>query len=633
MPNDLSPYELNFENTESKPEDSHYDLSFKSEPKSTPEIKEKPSLDWRQKLEVGTLAVHKGVLNFTSKILSMIPSDTLRSKVQQHYKSVENDLENVKQKYDTYIPQVGEFTGEMLATAPVGAALGGVMRAASALGKMAPLGLQTLVKYGAGVGGSAAVMGGQEAMRYNPEKPDEMINTQAAGQALSNPLTYGLGALGTKLGTYAQNAQKYGDAQKILPGVFPRDTRPAGLTNKILSTAFDSIPTITGFGKRVEQLDNLGDDLRQFVTKVSGSPEALHAKDLEKMSASALQKGLKGMVTGERELWSKPFKTIPISDADAVRKSASMFSRGMESNLNELPISLNNDFAKINSALKDKNLTVDSLKNAYSAYGSMLPKIWKAKLGNMGREAAEKIKSAQDDIMSKIESTLHNSGNQGAFDDFIAAREYSQRWHQYQRELPKIQKALTDETAARQLVKGLISDSTTVNQNKLMSTMDKAGQAQVQALKISKALEAAEDGTGKINIPAFLKATGESSSTPELFGKNYETIKGLNKLLGNINSATQAPTLSRSVGALGAVGMGAAAASGVPGGAAAVVALPVLTWAVNHPVAKNLLARLSNNVSKSQYEYITNRVQSLLIKGGFNLTNDENGNPALTEKK
>lgn len=549
-----------------------------------------------KKLDAINTGVHRGVTHFTYKLLSMIPSEKGRANIKAADKRLDEEQQsNIEAGMGGYA-KGGELAGEMLATLPVAGPLGGVMKGASALGKALPYGAKTLGKYGAAGVGGAGVLAGMESQRYDPENPGGLLNTEAAGRALESPLSYAMPMAGAKLGAWAEQSRKLQQGRQTIPQLLPRDVLEPGMTRKMSHRFFDSLPMVTGMGKRINQLESIGDDVQGVIQRLSGGNEALMSKNLIKYSGAKLQGALKRIKKGQTELWSKPFLKKPITDGVEVRDISREALDLIEEVKTAVPLAGRSQ-TLIDKTLRKGTLKVDDVKNVQSIIGDVISGVKKTNSGGVGRDLTKQLTDIRHRLMNPIQKSLQGE----ELKDFMAAREYSSRYYKMQEATPQLKKAMYDEIAARKLIGKVISDTETVDRKAVLGIMSPKGQQAAQAAKVAKALEQS-DVDGKINLSSFINRTAEKTNTPELLGDSYTAIKGLNKHLSSINEAVHG-------GGEGMVNKVMAAG--------ALITYPAAAMFANHPPLKRIAGALTKNLSSSSYKYLSESLQKQLTRAGF----------------
>lgn len=574
-----------------------------------PVVKKEPG--FLKKLDMINTGVHRGVTHFTHKLMSLLPlGKDYQERIKRADEAVEREQQSNIQTYGSLYPKIGEIGGELLATLPVGGLYGKVTQGAQALGKTLPLGFQTIGKYGASALGGAGVLAGMETQRYDADRPDQLLNTEAAVDALKNPLSYVLPAVGTKLSTWADKSRQLGVAKESVKGIMARDILEPGPIRKVSHQFFDSLPMLTGLGKRAKQIEHIGDDIQRFISKVSGGNEAVLSKDLIKFAGTKVQSALQRIKRGGDQLWNQPFKTKVIADTQGVKDNvlnAIDILKGSGIPLEAKTIKF------LNQGMRKGGITVEDVKNLQSIIGDAAINAKNAGAGGIGNRMSKELIDTKNGLLDEIQKSLSPADMK----DFMAAREYSARQFQMYKEAPKLQKALESEVASRKLIKDLLSETEMSPKKSVMNIMSPRGQKAVQAAKIAKALEDS-DIDGKINLTSFLNKTSEKTQTPEILGnQTYKALQGLNKYLSSVNEASQGNWWKQ------ATLMGGLAAGGsAVAGPSALIAYPVATFIANHSPLKTALHALTKKLPDSTYKYLTQSIENQLVKGGFLMTRE-----------
>lgn len=584
------------------------------------EEKKRPEApSFMKKLDMITTGVHRGVTHFTLKMMSLIPNEKLRGRIKEVDKNIQKAYEEDIKSYGGLYPKIGEVAGEMLATSPIIGPYGKLLQGAKAIGKAAPVGLKTLGKYGASALGGAGLSAATETQRYNPDNPGELLNTEAAGEALSNPASYLAPMVGTKLMAWGDKARALQEGREVVSNLLPRDLSQPGASRKLSQTIFDALPAITGMGKRTQQLESIGDDVGRLITGMASDAKAIKSKDLIGFAGRELQSGIASLKNGQKELWNKPFIKEAVPNGISAIKGP--VNRGIAI-LEESGLPLSGSAVKmLKASLNKQKLTVGDVKNIQSVLGKAVSSINEGNYGGLGNQVAKELSATRAELFEPIRRSLSGS----ALKDFTAAREYSARVFQMEEAFPQLKTALRDEVAARKLIKSLISPTERFDKSKLMAINTSSGQKATKAARLAKALEDSNVG-GKLSLSSFLKKTSEYTDMPELMGDSYKAVQGLNKYLTVINEANQSKNLMRSltVGATVAGAAGYASSSEDPSTAivGALVTYPALLFAANNPWAKSAFGALTKDMSKSGFDYMMQRIGNNLSRFGYFLNNN-----------
>ena len=484
-------------------------------------VKQEPG--FMKKLDMINTGVHRGVTNFTFALMSKLPfGDRWQNAIKAADANVEAEQQKNKDTYTGYYPQGGEIAGEMLTTLPAGGALGAVGKAATFVGKVAPTGLKTIGKYGTSALGGAGVLAGVESQKYDPENPGQLVNSEAAGAALTNPLSYVLPAAATKLSTWAESAQKLGVAKEQFPNIMARNLKEPGITTKLYDSFFNIPSALTGVGKQSKQVEGIGDDISNFIMKQAGTKEAQTADNLRQYSANIMQSTLKRMGRAEDKMWDMGFKTTPISNIqgvkDDVKNAIDLLKTnktpGYETVVNYLNNGIRKGEMKVEDVKKLQTLVSGAAINAKSLEGGV------------GNQLAGDLTNIKDSLLNHIQGSLSPE----AMKDFSAARAFSSNKFELFKQAPLLQKALNDEASAHKLINSLISEGGVIPPKKAaLDILSGKGRDMVGATKLQQALESS-DTAGHINLDSFLTKTSAFTQTSKVMNKDaYTSLQGLNK--------------------------------------------------------------------------------------------------------
>lgn len=571
-----------------------------------------------KKVDMIASGVDRGVKNFTLALMSKLP---FGDKYQSAIKQVDADATATQQdnirKYGGLYPGIGEVGGETLATLPVGGALGSVVKGAALVGKLAPIGLKTLGKYGTSALGGAGVLAGMDSQRYDSEHPGQLINTDAAGAALSNPLSYVLPAVATKLGTWAEASRDLGVAKETFPNIMARNLKDSSAPTT-LSNMFFGIPAaLTGMGKQAQQINGIGDDISNFVQKLAGTKEAQTADNLTEYSANIVQSTLKKMGRAEDKMWDQGFKTTPITNTQAVKDDVINAIDLLKTN--KIP-GYETMVNYLNNGIRKGEMKVDDVKQLQTLISGAAINA-KGLEGGVGNQLAEDLSSVKDNLLNHIQNSL--SPNQ--MNDFSAARAFSANKFDLFKQAPLLQKAINDEASAHKLINTLTSESGVLPPKRAaVSILSKGGQDMLGATKVQQALESS-DTAGNINLDSFLTKTSPYTQSKVIMNQGaYDSLQGLNKYLKNIDEASKVGWWRQAAiaGTIGSAAGAGAIGAGATGLAVPLVAYGAATFVANHSPLKTLLHAVTKNLSSSTYDLVTKNIQKHLTRAGYFIGDD-----------
>jgi len=575
-------------------------------------VKQEPG--FMKKLDMINTGVHRGVTNFTFALMSKLPfGDRWQNAIKEQDAAIGAEQQKNKDTYSGYYPQGGEIAGEVLATLPAGGALGAVGKAATFVGKVAPTGLKTLGKYGTSATGGAGVLAGVESQKYDPENPGQLVNSEAAGAALTNPLSYVLPAAATKLSTWAESAQKLGVAKEQFPNIMARNLKEPGITTKLYDSFFNIPSALTGVGKQSKQVEGIGDDISNFIMKQAGTKEAQTADNLRQYSANIMQSTLKKMGRAEDKMWDMGFKTTPISNIqgvkDDVKNAIDLLKTnktpGYETVVNYLNNGIRKGEMKVEDVKKLQTLVSGAAINAKSLEGGV------------GNQLAGDLTNIKDSLLNHIQGSLSPE----AMKDFSAARAFSSNKFELFKQAPLLQKALNDEASAHNLINSLISEGGVIPPKKAaLDILSGKGRDMVGATKLQQALESS-DTAGHINLDSFLTKTSAFTQTSKVMNKDaYTSLQGLNKYIKTVNDSVN-------VGRMGQALTGGVLAAGAMGAGAAGLALPLVAYGAasfvaNHSPLKTLLYAATKNLPKNTMDLVNKNIEKHLTRAGYFMSRD-----------
>lgn len=598
-------------------------------------------------LDMINTGVHRGVTHFTLGVMSMLP---FGDKYQNALKKVDADVEAEQQKniktYDSVAPQLGELGGELLATSPTGAGLTGLGTKALELslgkavitkggtvskildsmgvgflaGAALPRRTRLAMSYGLIGTGGAGLLSGTEALKYQGDAFDYGKAKDKFIEGMSSPLSYVAPMAGQALGRYLDKSRAYNKVVDEGIDVLPRDLKEKGAGRTLSYLFYDSLPMMTNMGRRVQQLQDIGDTIGNVVRKVSGTDAAMTSDDLINYAGKNLQMGLKGLKAKETLLWDKPFAKTPISDVQSVVD----IGKQAQEIISDVSLpTVNRTMKQINRLLsKGDQMTVEDVKVLRSQISKAASDAY-ALPGGTGSEVGQELSA----LRNQLYDSMANSMSKADLKDFKAATTFSKNQFELEDSLPAVKKAIKSEIEANKIIEGIIKDSVTFDKTTAMNLMSDRGQRAAKGAIIAKALEQSADDKG-VNLTSFLKkvAPTEGTSTAEkLLGNEYSYVEGLAKHLSAINEAKRIGSFGKfaaiGTGAGAAAGLGVVASSGSGNSdwknTAAIVSYPAMLFAANHPVLKRLLGATTRKMSDSTYKHITNKIQELFTRGGY----------------
>lgn len=592
---------------------------------------EKVDPSFLQKLDMINSGVNRGVTHFTLALMSKLPfGDKYQQNIKNYDAAVEAEQQNNIKKYNGYYPQVGEGLGETLATLPAGGLLG---YAAPAAAGIAPLGLKTAAKYGAAAAEGAGVLSGVESQRYDPNKPGQLFNTDAAKASLNNPVSYILPAAGEKLNTWVNASKALGEAKQVDPYAMARDLKynvingqnVGSPTQKLSNEMFDPLSFLTGFGKRAAQLENIGTPITNFIAAHAGNAPSTKPLDLIDYAGKQVDATLNKINNTEDALWNKPFINKPITDPQSVKNEA--ISALDAVNSSGIPIDGFNK--QMLNLIRQPNMDVNQAKKIQSLIGDAAGKAINNQNATGGYDLYSQLKDFKSNIIDHIQTSLTpDSGNlmqkSRDLNDFAAARQFTANKQSLYENAPLVKAAIGNEANAQSLINNLVSESGVMPPKKAaFNILNPEGQNSVEALKVANALKAS-DSAGKINLQTFLDRLYDDTQTEKILRPDtYKALQGLNQYLTSVKNAGKGGWWKQAA-LLGMTGLGAAA-GGVSGHID--MTAPLATYGAalmiaNHSPLKSLLGVLPKNLSEGTYNFLTNAVGKHLSRAGMFISND-----------
>ncbi len=155
--------------------------------KEAPPPLEKPN--FVKKAEMLASGLAQGLLEFGARLLNNVsnigsgatkgtsleqPKEESYATAAYDYWDKKNEADYAKYEGAGLYQGMGKIGGELLATAPVGGAVGLVSKVAGAAGKAVPYGAKKIVEYGLAGAANGALLAGLEGARYDPKNPDHI---------------------------------------------------------------------------------------------------------------------------------------------------------------------------------------------------------------------------------------------------------------------------------------------------------------------------------------------------------------------------------------------------------------------------------------------------------------------------
>ncbi len=594
----------------------------------------------------------EGSLKWTGRLLSFAEGKTFGTDYVQNavdYWKDKNEEDAAKFNGAGLFQGTGSLPTEIVTTAPLGPVLGVTGKIASAVGKAAPI-MKKTAEYATSAGLGGLALAGMEGLRADRNMANVPFSIKQASAALGNKATYAAPMAVTFLTRWGERANRLDEARKLISGITNRhlDTVPAGtegLTKPstggwIKSLMFDSISNQVGAGYSSRLQESVGKDISNYINTLSGNVVAKYKTDYIEEAGKTFQRTLAGMEKTKNELWDKVgLKSYTPANPTAFKDDFTT-ATGILREYSDIPAAAST-VKLIEKQLKNKNITLEDVKNVKSLIGGAEIDAKNMSLGGTGREIAAELKAVKDSLLSKMQNELSTSAKnpmlaQKAQKDLAAANQFSANLYELKGESNKIKEALFDDVAARGVVKSMISEAEAINKAKTMGAMSDDTIKAMTAADLAKALEASGGPTNRtVDIGRFVELTGPNTvvgklmgSTPTNISETHKAFMGLTNLLKSVQDSgshkmSKLLLASGGLGALGAVaGIGATAgilpAAGVAGGA--LLTYGALAGIANHSPLKSAFSYLAAGAEKyspSVYKQLSDRAYDLLTRSGY----------------
>lgn len=576
-----------------------------------------------KKLDLFASGVDRGVKNFTLGLMSKLPfGDRYQNAVKQVDADATAVQEYNKKHYDSWAPQVGEVGGELLATAPLGGVFGGALKAGAKAAEMAPYGLKTIAKYGTAGVGTTEAAALQESQRYDPNNPGQLFNKDAAMNVLEHPVGSMLaGAAGAKLNTYMDATKALQQAKEIDPYATARSIKdPNSPSKKFEDQFYGILPAITGMGHQVNQRENIGNVVIDWIRKNSASPKLMDAtpEELYKYGGDQVKGTLNVLQKKAQLAWEKPFKDAKVPYAEEIKNTAQEALK----ELSDIPQTFNKAvLAKtgLERTLKTSDFTVDTVKNLRSYIGDAISEY---KLGGkVGSDVVQKFSGLRNQLEGYIQKALPDD----QFKDYLAAKQQSSMVNDLKDSSGLVGDALFEEVSANKILKKLIGPFSGYDEVKgVYNKMSDKSKQSVVAAQLAEAFRQHNDKAAGFDLNGFLSTVKEGNFPDAI--RNTDTFKafeGLKSYLGSVNDASKVgfwkqAAAGATVGSMAGIGLAGAGLTG----AAAPLATYAATMAIaNHSPLKRILGALTKKLSDSTYENLTNAASKHMSRIGVTYSN------------
>lgn len=523
-------------------------------------------------------------------------------------------------------------------------------------------------QYGTQALGNTALLSGLSSQQYDPNKPDQLFNKEAALDTLTDPKMYGLSAAGTAFSNWTKNARALADAQAIDPNAMARnvmhnpsaeqmyrnpgsDATGGSALRKAKDLFFGITPALTEMGKQYRQTQNMGNVINGMVQDLSGQvptpavsavdkfiqgmasskpaqAATVNADKLTEWSSNIIQSTMKKMGRTEDKLWDQGFKTTPIlSEINSTGNSSVQAVKDAVVNAKDLLTT--NEFPgykgisnSLDTILRDNpTLTVGAVKqlNTVLSGASLNAREISGGIGNI---LADKLKGIKDELMGHISSSISLEDLKA----YNAASQFSAHKFDLFDNASQLKSAVTDVAASHKLVASLISEGGVLPPKQaVMGMLSPGGQDMIAATKIRQALESS-DTAGRINLDSFLTKTGPNSQTGAILSPTAQkTLQGLQVYLKNIDESQKVGWWRQAaIGGTIAAGAGLSAyenKDNLVGAALPLVSYMALTTIANHSPLKSIFNALTKNLPKNTFNALSKAANNHLVRTGYVISN------------
>jgi len=330
----------------------------------------------------------------------------------------------------------------------------------------------------------------------------------------------------------------------------------------------------------------------------------------------------------ENELWSSAnLKNISVNNSTEIKDTVNQAIKVL-SEFSSIPSS-SETIKLLQRGIKKSALSVEDIKNLRSLVGKAEINAKGMDTGGIGRDIANEIGEIKNNLLSQMQSSIKSSAANPleaakTLNALSAASQFSSKLFTLKDESSRIRNALFDDVDARSVVKSMISEAEAINKGKTLGIMSKSAQDATVATKLAGALEAAGYPERRaVDIGRFLELTGRNTVVPNLMnGETHKAFIGMSNLLRSVQESSS-HKMSKYLLAAGAVGAGGAVAAGaaLPVGAA-LISYAAMASIANRSPLKSVFSALSNKLSPSVKESLSNKAHELMTRSGF-FMNDE----------
>ena len=452
------------------------------------------------KKEIPELKTKEDIAANISRLKYNLPTgDGPSEAIDKAYQKVSAHDKYLDEKYQGagLLSGLGQFGTEMVATAPFGpafvaaskagkvtSAIGNAFRSKPAKlidGSFPSLATKTVPqlvvgkvnKYGSAAAATLPVSAAMMGTMYDPEKPDQLWNSEAATDMLSNPLAAGLGALTAKFAPYMDDVQKLAKAKENFSKVSARHIEDQSVLTKQKERIFGFIPNLTDLGKPARLIDEVEDSLYQAISYMAGTSAKIPWHKLQKKAAITLHNTMKSLSRGEDRLWRAVPQQTAIKKVPEVQQEIKDLSAYIRERSKQLPRGSGIIVESIEELTKKGKLTVGEVKEAQTQVGNLIHTLTQKDPG-MYSTAIDVLENTKQNLLGHIQQSLPESAQRA----YGAASQFSAMQFKAKKELPQLIDAYKDVHAAKQIIGQLMTGSA---DEKFLNMLQGDGQKQVQA--------------------------------------------------------------------------------------------------------------------------------------------------------
>ena len=607
-----------------------------------------------ERIKANAQAAFTGVLSFGASLLGGLPNIDKNNQMFTPKRNLAADVKSQNDQYTANLAKYGQglqvpyMAGQVAGSSFLNPAMKGIMAAPGLAAQYLPTGLKTIGKLATGAVSGMAAGGLFGAATYDPSNP-EGGNIQAAEEYGLNPLSAGLGVVGSSLGSWAAQANKLAQAESKGYGtmVMNRDLKPK--VKVLADNTYGSLPVIGDASTRLAQQQSFIPGIQKFIKSISAEVgENIATSSGTNTLNSAVKSALKSVKTritaDEKAIWS------PIDDvANKIFLDGSEFQsikqkvRDFVNTHSEITVTNKGLWSFLQKGILDSkkpHQTFEQLKQTKS----MIQKYLNGK-HSMSQPASEDgYKLVQglyenlDQSIYKVDPALVPAYHKATAFTAAKYKMFNEAGNSFKAayKATDLEKAVADNAAAYDFATTLIKENSPDQIKASMAMFTSAEANKIRAGIVGKALkESIHPSTNNFNINKFLKLTSEEKNIDVLMGSTYQSLKGLNELMQPVQQALNTMNKGKEFKqgiAYGAMGGGAALD---PISTAAVVASTAALVKISHysPLKRILIAVTGAKTNPRLLEKISKEAHSKLQRYGLIIGATPDGSPHVQSKE